>query len=149
MHLCLAPAGGGHRLRRAAAVCAVTLGLLAAGCAQPDRPSQLTLSWTIAPDPPSVGPARLSVTLTHDARPLTGARVRFEGNMTHPGMKPVRAEAREMAPGRYEAELGLTMGGDWIVSVEATPEGGDVLRNEIRLRVNAGAPPAAPSRSDG
>ena len=140
MHLCLAPPGSGHRLRRAAAACAVTLGLLGAGCAQTDRPWQLTLSWTIAPDPPTVGPAKLSVTLTHDARPVTGARVRFEGNMSHPGMKPVLAEAREVAPGRYEAELGLTMRGDWIVTVEATPAEGGVFREDLALRVSAPGP---------
>jgi hypothetical protein len=80
--------------------------------------------------------------LTHlgDGKPVTGARVRLEGSMTHPGMKPVLAAAREVAPGRYEADLALTMRGDWIVEVEATPEGGGVFTEAIPLQVSAGEP---------
>jgi len=145
MHLCLASAGSGHRLRRLQLV----LCLLAAGCAPREGPPDFRLVWTVDPDPPAVGPARLSLTLTHasDARPVTGARVRLEGNMTHPGMVPVWAEAHEIAPGRYQAELALTMRGDWIVTVEATPTSGGVFREDFPLRVTAAEPAPTVGRS--
>jgi hypothetical protein len=62
-------------------------------------------------------------------RPLSGARVSLEGNMTHPGMRPVFAEARELEPGRYQSSLEFTMGGDWVVLVRVTlPDGRKIER---------------------
>ena len=144
MHVCLAPPGSGHRLKRPAPAVTLVLTacLLAAGCGRSDRPAGLRLVWSVAPDPPAVGPARISLHLSEPAegRPLTGARVRLEGNMTHPGMAPVEAIAREVAPGRYQADLTLTMRGDWIVTVEAVPAEGGVLREDFALRVSAAGP---------
>jgi len=63
------------------------------------------------------------------SKPLSGARVRLEGNMTHAGMTPVFAEAQEAEPGRYRATLEFTMGGDWVVIVHAVlPDGRQVER---------------------
>ena len=77
------------------------------------------------------GPARFLLMLTDKTtgQLVSGARVRIEGNMSHPGMQPVFDVAREVAPGRYEAKLELTMAGDWIVLVDATlPDGRTVHR---------------------
>jgi hypothetical protein len=49
--------------------------------------------------------------------PVTGARLTLEGNMSHPGMVPVFAEATETEPGRYRSTLELSMAGDWYVLV--------------------------------
>jgi hypothetical protein len=66
-------------------------------------------------------------------RPLRGAAVRLEGNMSHAGMRPVFGTAREVAPGTYEAPLELTMGGDWFLLIDAKlPEGG-TLRRQVDL----------------
>jgi hypothetical protein len=37
--------------------------------------------------------------------------------MTHPGMRPVLADAQERERGRYDARLDFTMGGDWSILV--------------------------------
>jgi hypothetical protein len=85
----------------------------------------------VSPRPPKVGPAVFSLRLTDAAtsRPLAGARIALEGNMTHAGMTPAFAEAEEVEPGRYRAALDFTMAGDWVVTVRAAlPDGRRVER---------------------
>jgi hypothetical protein len=85
----------------------------------------------ISPRPPRVGPAVFNLRMTDAAssKPLSGARVRLEGNMTHAGMAPVFAEASEVEPGRYRAALEFTMAGDWVVTVHAAlPDGRKIDR---------------------
>jgi hypothetical protein len=48
-------------------------------------------------------------------------------------MRPVFSTAREVAPGRYEARLDLTMAGDWIFSVDATLRDGRLLRETVTV----------------
>ena len=121
------------RLRIAGALGALALGLVWAGCRAPrageDLPPSdpgIRLEARVAPTPYRTGIAHFAVTLT-DAKtngPLAGARVRLEGNMTHPGMVPVEATAEEGKPGVYEAPVDLNMAGDWIFLIEATlPDG--------------------------
>lgn len=108
------------------------------GCQPADAPAasspEIELDWSITPNPPVAGPARLSLTLTDTSRqPVRGAAVRIEGNMSHPGMQPVFGEAREAAPGTYEASLDLTMGGDWFFLVDVRLSDGGTLRRQIDL----------------
>ena len=59
--------------------------------------------------------------------PVTGARVRLEGNMSHPGMAPVFADATEIEPGRYRSTMELSMLGDWYILVHLTLPNGSKL----------------------
>ena len=87
------------------------------------------LSWTISPQSAAVGPATLTMTLRDRAGAVTGARLRLEGHMSHPGMTPVVADAVERTPGVYVASFTFTMAGDWVLVVSATlPDGGRVER---------------------
>jgi hypothetical protein len=62
-------------------------------------------------------------------RPIVGARVELEGNMSHAGMVPVFAQATEIEPGLYQADLEFTMGGDWFILVRADlPDGRSMER---------------------
>jgi YtkA-like len=92
------------------------------------------LSWTLTPTSPAVGPASLTVTLRDPAGiAVTGAKVRLEGHMSHPGMTPVIADAAERTPGVYVAPFTFTMPGDWVLLVSAAlPHGG---RLEQRIEV--------------
>jgi YtkA-like protein len=111
-------------------VCAAIL--LAAGCQEPSGTTpDVLIEHEISPQPPKVGPSVFSLRITDAAssKPLSGAHVRLEGNMTHAGMSPVFAEAKEAEPGRYRATLEFTMGGDWVVLVHAAlPDGREVER---------------------
>jgi YtkA-like protein len=125
---------------RLALLCLAAIGgigsLAGLGCRPPAAAApEIALAWVVAPDPPAVGAARLSLTLSETAtgRPVEGARVRLAANMTHPGMKPVLATAREVRPGRYEAPLALSMAGDWFLLVEARLRDGRTLDRQVDL----------------
>jgi hypothetical protein len=97
---------------------------------QPDV--QVTLD--VAPKPPVVGAATVTVSLAEQSgAPITGANVNLEGDMSHAGMQSVQAQAREVSPGRYQAEIHFTMGGDWFVVVHAALPDGRTLEREMSI----------------
>ena len=59
--------------------------------------------------------------------------------MTHPGMRPEMGEAREVEPGTYEAAVNLTMGGDWVLILQAElPDGRSLTRQKELPSVQSG-----------
>ena len=91
------------------------------GCEPPQEPSDLTLEHEISPQPARVGQVTITLKLTVASNtPVTGAQVELEGNMSHAGMAPVFAEAKEIEPGRYRSTMELSMAGDWFVLVTVT-----------------------------
>ena len=120
-----------RRCLKAFGALALCAGLFLAGCRQGAEPhAGVSIAHEVAPDPPRVGEATVTLRLSDAAgRPLSGARVSLEGNMSHPGMRPVFGEARELEPGRYQCPLEFTMGGDWVVLVRVTlPDGRKIER---------------------
>jgi hypothetical protein len=109
---------------------------LASACAAPtERADGVRFDWAFSPDPPQVGPVTLMLMLKDSTgAPIEGADLRLEGNMSHPGMQPVFAEAHEDSPGVYTAQLEFTMAGDWIILVEGTLPGGRNVRDQIDVR---------------
>ena len=110
--------------------------LLVPSCGPGEAPgtADVALTWTLAPDPPRVGPATLVLHLADGAgRPLRGARLRTEATMSHPGMRPELAEAVELPDGRYQASFRFTMGGEWLVLVSASLPDGRELSRRIDL----------------
>ena len=106
-------------------MCAATL--LLAGCSidRPNRPIWSWLKHEISPAPARVGVETITFKLA-DARgkPIMGARFTVEADMSHAGMSPVFAEAKELEPGRYQAHLNLQMAGDWMILLHVTLPGG-------------------------
>lgn len=116
-------------------ICFLILCLAITGC-QPsgDTHSDIKLNWDIEPNPPSVGLATINITLRDSTEQvLTGADVQLEGNMSHPGMKPVFASAEEVEPGQYSAPFEFTMGGDWFILITTTLEDGKVVEKQIEI----------------
>lgn len=111
----------------------VVLLLALAGCARGGRDlPDVGVELLIEPQPPQLGPATLTVTLTDaGGQPLDGATIELEGNMSHAGMAPVFADATEVAPGQYRANLEFTMGGDWFILVRADLPDGRSLERQI------------------
>lgn len=106
--------------------------LLLAGCGRGGRDLPgVGVDLAIEPSPPRIGAAMVTVTLTDEGgQAISGARVELEGNMHHAGMVPVLAQAQEVAPGRYQAGLEFTMGGDWFILVRAElPDGRSLERS--------------------
>ncbi len=116
--------------------------LLASACGrmQAARPEAsaagYTLSLAVQPDPPAMGHAQLLVTLTDPSgRPVDGAQVHVEGNMTHAGMVPAIADAKGSQDGRYAIPFDWTMDGDWVVTVKATLPDGQTVNRDFPIRV--------------
>jgi hypothetical protein len=107
----------------------------------------------IEPTEAVVGNATFTLTLVD---PETGhgasaAAVEVEGNMTHAGMTPVFGIARNIAAGRYQVELPLSMAGDWYLFVRAELPDHTIARNtfELRVRPDATSSSVAPWPSAG
>ncbi|MET0622316.1 MAG: FixH family protein [Pyrinomonadaceae bacterium] len=116
---------------RAFGALALSAGLFLAGCQRRvETRGDITVEHEIEPRPPRVGPARVTLRVADaSGRPLGGARVRLEANMSHAGMRPVFADASELEPGRYQTELEFTMAGDWVVLVRLDlPDGRKIER---------------------
>ena len=70
------------------------------------------LDLIVQPSPAVVGHAHLELEVTDpENQPVQGARISARGDMTHPGMTPVLAEATELGDGRYTVGLEWTMAG--------------------------------------
>lgn len=141
MHLRVAPSDGGPRLkfprrdrsRRTPSILLVsTVCLIATACTRPVQARDLKFEWTLAPAPISVGSARLQLRVLDAAgRPVRGAQLQIEAQMSHPGMAPLVVVATERSEGLYEAELQFSMGGDWILVVEGSLSNGARVHHRI------------------
>jgi YtkA-like protein len=110
--------------------------MLIAGCSRPAAPSaSIAIEHEISPEPARVGPAVITIKLADGAgKPVNEAHIGVEADMTHPGMSPVFAEAKETDPGRYQAHLEFPMAGDWVVLLHVTLPGGAKLERQIDVR---------------
>lgn len=113
---------------------------LVQGCRQQSassstKPTDFTLAYEVSPLPARVGDVTITVRMTDaSGKPIAGARISLEGNMSHPGMAPVLSEAREIAPGRYQSIMKLSMAGDWYVLVHVTLPDGRELDQQIEIK---------------
>lgn len=108
--------------------------VFAAGCTKSASPKSLAVTETsITPQPPYAGPITVNFKLANDSKPLPGAHIALEGDMTHAGMAPVFGEAKEISPGQYQGQLTLSMGGDWVVLLHITLPNGQKVEKQISV----------------
>jgi hypothetical protein len=115
------------------AFAALTIAL--AACApSPDATANVEMTCKVSPMPARVGPAIVDLELKEKGQPLTGAKLRVEGDMNHAGMVPSQGSVHESGGGLYRAELELTMRGDWIIVVDADLADGRTLERTFDVR---------------
>jgi hypothetical protein len=107
--------------------------LLTTGCTRPaESPSIVKIEHAISPQPVRVGPATVTLKLTDGAgKTIAGAHIAIEADMSHAGMNPLFADAKETEPGRYQAHLDFQMAGDWVILLHVTVPGGKKLERQI------------------
>lgn len=110
-------------------------GLSVAGCSRPvDSSRTITVEHAWSPGPPQVGPATVVLKLADKAaRPISGAGITLEADMSHAGMACVLEEARETDPGRYQAHLKFAMAGDWVILLHVRLPGGQTLQRQFHV----------------
>jgi hypothetical protein len=121
-----------RRVRQHAAACCLAAFAALAAC----RPGaqDVAVTWAIEPTPPTAGTATIvRVGLRRDGRPAAGASLSLEAHMSHPGMTPATARLEERAPGSYEAQVQLTMAGDWVFVVRGSLADGSRVSSETRV----------------
>jgi Cu(I)/Ag(I) efflux system membrane fusion protein len=116
--------------------------MLLAGCRESARNTpevaDIQMSLTVDPTPPVVGDATLLITVKDNAgNPVEVQKIAVRGDMTHAGMVPVMGEEATKTDAGYTAPLTWSMGGDWIVTVEATLNDGRVVSQEFELTVGS------------
>jgi len=67
-------------------------------------------------------------------KPVAGAKIGIEADMSHAGMSPVFAEASEGEPGRYQAHLKFPMAGDWVILLHVTLPDGKKLERQFEVK---------------
>ena len=110
--------------------------LFVSGCSRaPASSSGIAIEHAISPQPVRVGPITVTLQLADAAaKPIVGARITVEADMTHPGMSPVFGEAKEVAPGQYQSQVRLGMAGDWVILLHATLPDGKKLERQFDVR---------------
>jgi hypothetical protein len=95
----------------------------------------LVVEHEIAPWPVRVGPATVTLRISDaGGRAVAGARVALEADMSHAGMRPEFGEAREIAAGRYQGRLTLTMPGDWVILMHIALPGGRKVERQLDVK---------------
>ena len=110
--------------------------LVVTACNKPaESSSAVIIEHEITPQPVRVGSATLTLRLVNAHRqPVNGASITLEGNMSHAGMSPMFAQAKETEPGRYQAIVDLTMAGDWTILTHITLAGGQKLERQLEVK---------------
>jgi|SRR5580658_380941 hypothetical protein len=115
---------------------AAALALVVSGCRKAGGASgDISIDASLSPQPVHTGTEAVTFRLANAAhQPVAGARVQVEGDMNHPGMAPVFADAQEISPGNYKAALNFNMCGDWVVLFHITLSDGRRIERQLVVK---------------
>jgi hypothetical protein len=108
--------------------------LLSAGCHKQGSSGPVVIHSEISPQPVHVGSVTITLKISDaTAKPISGAHIQLEGDMSHPGMAPAMGETKEVEAGRYQGVLQLNMPGDWVVLAHVILADGRKLEPQINV----------------
>lgn len=122
---------------RIAGLAAWVMLLAAVGCrGKSAAGSGMPIQTEVAPQPVRVGESTVTIRGIVDGlgAPLAGVHIQVEGDMAHPGMAPVFSDARETAPGTYQAQIEFTMPGDWVLLEHIRLADGTKIERQLDVR---------------
>jgi hypothetical protein len=110
--------------------------LFVGGCSKRvEAPASVVIEHEISPEPPHVGVTTVTLNVAdRSSKPIAGARIAVEADMSHAGMSPGFAEAKEAEPGRYQAQVEFQMAGDWVILLHVTLPDGKKLERQFDVR---------------
>ena len=119
--------------RFAAGCCLAAAVCLAVACSR--AATDVKVTWKIDPTPPISGAPTVVQVIVIDpsGQPASGAKLRLEAHMSHPGMAPVTADIVERQSGSYDARLVLSMPGDWVFVVNGVLADRTWISREIKV----------------
>jgi hypothetical protein len=104
------------------------------GCHKPNSSAPVVINSEVSPQPVHVGPVTITLKISDfSAKPISGAHIQLEGDMSHPGMAPVMTDTKELEAGRYQGVLQLNMAGDWVVLAHVILADGRKLEPQINV----------------
>ena len=134
MHVRVAPRAQSRALKAALLLTCAVCAAWVAGC-RSNPSDQITAEWMLDPSPPVAGGEIVAHVVLRDEaqKPIVGAKLHLEGQMSHPGMAPVGSDLIERGNGSYEARLKLTMAGDWVLVLTGEIPGGARITKQLEL----------------
>jgi hypothetical protein len=95
----------------------------------------VSVETEIEPQPVVVGPVVVTIRVADaSGTPVSDARLTVEGDMSHPGMSPVFAEAKDLTGGQYQARLQFAMAGDWVLLLHVTLPSGQRIERQVDVK---------------
>lgn len=123
------------RRRKISSAIAGLVLLLGMGCRRSVVGSPgFTVEQAITPQPARVGRNTLTFMITDAGKPVDGAQLAVEADMTHAGMKPEFADVKETQSGRYEGVVNLPMAGDWVIVLHGKLRNGAAVEKQFDVR---------------
>ena len=108
--------------------------LLFTGCNKQTSSAPVVINTELSPQPVRVGQLTVTLKISDMAsKPVSGAHIQLEGDMSHPGMAPVMGDTKEIEAGRYQGVLQLNMPGDWVVLAHVILGDGRKLEPQINV----------------
>lgn len=121
----------------------VALAVSAAGCGRMQgaggtSQDGFAVNMTVQPAQPTVGDGALIISIRDEAgRPVEGAQLTVEGNMSHAGMKPSFGRVTGGGDGQYAVAITWTMAGDWYVDIRAMLADGRLISRRLPVSIDA------------
>ena len=115
-------------------------GLATAGCSrvsQEAQHNQLQIELIEPLFPPAIGKDTRNIRVFDEKdNPINDATIAVKADMTHAGMVAVLGNATEGDKGLYKVPFEWSMGGDWVIIVQATLPDGTVAEETFPLTIS-------------